>query len=310
MLNEETLSIKLEGLSHSYQQGTPFENIALQNITLHIEPGMFLGIAGRSGSGKTTLVQHLNGLLKPTSGRITINGTPADKRRMRDLRRQIGLVFQHPEHQLFEETVSRDIAFGLTGTGLSATAVGDRVRAALMAVGLNEDFLERSPFELSGGEKRRVAIAGVLVMNPSVLVLDEPAAGLDPGGRREILHFVSKLRSERNLTVILVTHDMEEMARFADRVVVLKNGSIALSGATREVFRDVDVLESAGLEPPQITRLMMKLKKVFPEINDVILTVEEAVEELRRLHQEGFRWGDYGKRFAYGPVPARQFDAA
>ncbi len=310
MLNEETLSIKLESLSHRYQQGTPFEKTALRNITLDIEPGIFLGIAGRSGSGKTTLIQHLNGLLKPTSGRITVNGSLVEKRRLRDLRRQIGLVFQHPEHQLFEETVFRDISFGLTGTELSVAEVGDRVRDALMSVGLSENFLERSPFELSGGEKRRVAIAGVLVMKPSVLVLDEPAAGLDPGGRREILDFIIKLRKERNITVILATHDMEELARSADRVVVLQNGSIALNGSTREVFSDLEALERTGLEPPQITRLMKKLKKVMPEIKDGILTVDEAVEELKRLYQEGYRWGDYDKRFAYGPLPARQFDAA
>ncbi|MDD2335691.1 MAG: energy-coupling factor transporter ATPase [Geobacteraceae bacterium] len=310
MLNKEMLSIKIESLSHSYQQGTPFEQTALQNITFTIEPGMFLGIAGRSGSGKTTLLQHLNGLLKPTSGRITINGSTVDARRMRDLRRQIGLVFQHPEHQLFEETVFKDISFGLTGTGLNAAAVGDRVRESLAVVGLSEDILERSPFELSGGEKRRVAIAGVLVMNPTVLVLDEPAAGLDPGGRREILDFISKLRSERNITVVLATHDMAEMARFADRMVVLNNGSIALNGSTREIFRDVEALENAGLEPPQITRLMLKLKKVLPEANDGILTVEEAIVELKRLYCEGWRWGDYDKRFADGPLSARQFDAA
>lgn len=310
MLGTEMLPIKFESLSHTYQQGTPFEKIALQNISLDIEPGIFLGIAGRSGSGKTTLLQHLNGILKPTSGKITVNGSLIDTRKMRDLRRQIGLVFQHPEHQLFEETVFRDISFGMTGTGLSVAEVGDRVRDALSAVGLNENFLGRSPFALSGGEKRRVAIAGVLVMNPSVLALDEPAAGLDPGGRREILDFIIKLRRERNMTVILATHDMEELARSADRVVVLQNGSIALNGPAREVFCDVEVLESAGLEPPQITRFMKKLKKMLPEIKDGVLSVEEAAEELKRLCQEGYRWGDYDKRFAYGPLSARQFDAA
>jgi energy-coupling factor transport system ATP-binding protein len=304
------LSIKLESLSHTYQRGTPFEKTALHNISLTIEPGIFLGLAGRSGSGKTTLIQHLNGLLKPTSGRMTVNGSALAADGLKQLRRQVGVVFQNPEHQLFEETVYRDISFGLTGTGLSAAAVGDRVMAALAAVGLSEDILERSPFELSGGEQRRVAIAGVLVMNPSVLVLDEPAAGLDPWGRREILNFISKLRSERSIAVVLATHDMEDMARFADRVVVLQNGSIALNGPTREIFRNVEALESAGLEPPQITRLMMKLKKVLPEIKDGILTVDEAVEELKRLYREGYRWGHYDKRFADGTVPARQFDAA
>jgi energy-coupling factor transport system ATP-binding protein len=310
MTEEDMLSIKLESLSHTYQRGTLFEKTALHNISLTIEPGMFLGLAGRSGSGKTTLIQHLNGLLKPTSGRMTVNGSALTSDGMKQLRRQVGVVFQNPEQQLFEETVYRDISFGLTGTGLSAAAVGDRVMAALAAVGLSENILERSPFELSGGEKRRVAIAGVLVMNPSVLVLDEPAAGLDPGGRREILNFASKLRSERSITVVLATHDMEDMARFADRVVVLQNGSIALNGSTREIFQNVEALESAGLEPPQITRLMVKLKKVLPEINDGILTVDEAVEEFERLYREGYRWGQYDKKFVDGTVPARRFDAA
>lgn len=304
------LSIKLENISYTYQPGTPFEKTALQNISLTLEPGMFLGLAGRSGSGKSTLIQHLNGLLRPTSGRVTINGSVLDAEGLKRLRRQVGVVFQNPEHQLFEETVYRDISFGLSGSGLSPVAVESRVMAALAAVGLGEGILQRSPFELSGGEKRRVAIAGVLVMNPAVLVLDEPAAGLDPGGRREILNFIDRLRSERGIAVVLATHDMEDLARYADRVLVLNNGSIALNGATREIFRDVEALENAGLELPQITRFMLKLKKALPDLKEGILTVDEAVDELKRLRREGIWLGSYDTKLADGPVRARQFDAA
>jgi energy-coupling factor transport system ATP-binding protein len=279
----------------------------LREITLDIEPGTFLGIAGRSGSGKTTLLQHLNGLLKPTSGGITFNGSPVDAHGIRDLRRRVGLVFQHPEHQLFEETVFKDISFGLSGMGLSTAETGNRVREALGAVGLGEEFLERSPFGLSGGEQRRVAIAGVMVMNPSVLVLDEPAAGLDPRGRREILDNIAALRRERGMTVILATHDMEQMARYAEKVILLENGRIAVEGDTREVFRNVGALENAGLEPPRITRLMMKLKMVLPGIEDGILTVEEAAEELKRFWEgEALRRKYHDTRLAHGPICSRK----
>lgn len=304
------LSIKLENISYTYQPGTPFEKTALQDISLTLEPGMFLGLAGCSGSGKTTLIQHLNGLLRPTFGRVTVDGTTLDAEGLKRLRRQVGVVFQNPEHQLFEETVYRDIAFGLSGSGLTPGAVDGRVMAALAAVGLGENILERSPFELSGGEKRRVAIAGVLVMNPAILVLDEPAAGLDPGGRREILGFIDRLRSERGIAVVLATHDMEDLARYADRVLVLKNGTMALNGATREIFRNVEALEKAGLELPQITRFMMKLKKAIPEIKEGILSVDEAVAELKRLRREGIWLGAYDAKPADGTLRARQFDAA
>lgn len=304
------LSIHLENLSHSYQRGTPCEKTALRNITLDIEPGTFLGIAGRSGSGKTTLLQHLNGLLKPTSGGITFNGSPAEAHGVRDLRRRVGLVFQHPEHQLFEETVFKDISFGLSGSGLSKSETADRVREALRAVGLGEEFFERSPFGLSGGEQRRVAIAGVMVMNPSVLVLDEPAAGLDPRGRREILDHIAALRRERGMTVVLATHDMEQMARYAEKVILLKDGSIAVEGAAREVFRNVDALESAGLAPLRITSLMMKLKKVLPGIDDGILTVEEAAEEVKRFWEgEALRRKYHDTRRAHGSICSGQIDS-
>jgi len=305
------LSIHLENLSYCYQRGTPFEKTALRDITLRIEPGIFLGIAGRSGSGKTTLLRHLNGLLRPTSGRITFDGLPVDTHGARALIRRVGLVFQRPEDQLFEETVYKDIAFGLSGTGLGPEETADRVREALNAVGLGEEFLERSPFGLSGGQKRRVAIAGVLVMNPAVLVLDEPAAGLDPVGCREILDHIGRLRRDRGVTVVLATHDMEEIARYAGKVVVLKGGNIAVEGTPREVFTDVDALESAGLEPPRIARLMMRLKDALPEIDDGISTVEEAAEEIKKVYRgKGCGWRRHDTRHAHGQICSRQFDSS
>lgn len=303
------ISIRLENLSYCYQRGTPFEKAALRDITLRIEPGTFLGVAGRSGSGKTTLLRHLNGLLRPTSGRIRFDGLPLDEHGARALRRRVGLVFQRPEDQLFEETVYKDIAFGLSGSGLGPEETADRVGEALNAVGLGEEFLERSPFGLSGGEKRRVAIAGALVMNPSVLVLDEPAAGLDPLGRREILDHIDGLRRERGVTIVLATHDMEEIARYAGKVVVLNGGRIAVEGTPRDVFRDVDALESAGLEPPRITRLMMRLKEALPEIDDGIGTIEEAVEEIKRVYRgKGCGWQGHDTGRAHGGICSRRFD--
>jgi energy-coupling factor transport system ATP-binding protein len=305
------ISIHLENLSYCYQRGTPFEKATLRDITLRIEPGTFLGVAGRSGSGKTTLLRHLNGLLRPTSGRITFGCLPVDEHGARALRRRVGLVFQRPEDQLFEETVYKDIAFGLSGSGLGSEETTDRVREALHAVGLGEEFLERSPFGLSGGEKRRVAIAGALVMNPSVLVLDEPAAGLDPLGRREILDHIGGLWRDRGVTVVMATHDMEEIARYAEKVVVLKGGSIVSEGTPREVFRDTGALESAGLEPPRITRLMMKLKKALPDIDDGIGTVEEAAEEIKRVYRgKGCGWRRHDTRHAHGQICSRQFDSS
>ncbi len=305
------LSIRLENLSFCYQQGTPFEKTALRNITLTIEPGTFLGVAGLSGAGKTTLLRHLSGFLRPTSGRITFDGLPVDAHGARDLRRRVGLVFQHPEDQLFEETVYKDIAFGLSGAGVSPEEAAERVREALEAVGLGEELLERSPFGLSGGEKRRVAIAGVMVMKPSVLVLDEPSVGLDPRGRGEILDHIARMRRKRGVTVVLATHDMEQMARYAEKVVVLKGGSIVSEGTPREVFRDAGALESAGLEPPRITRLMMKLKKALPDIDDGIGTVEEAAEEIKRVYRgKGCGWRRHDTRHAHGQICSRQFDSS
>lgn len=276
------MSIRIENLSHVYMPGTLSEKPALRNITLRMDRGECIGIAGPTGSGKTTLIQHLNGLLRPTSGSIWVDGLKAEAGNAKELRRRVGLVFQFPEQQLFEETVLKEVAFGLSRSGMSIAEVHTRVAETLLAVGLDEEFLYRSPFTLSGGQKRRVAIASVLVMRPEILILDEPAAGLDPQARCEILDMIARLHKELGFTLLLVSHNMEDLVRMADRVVVLKSGAVALEGTTREVFSDVRALEEAGLAAPQIRYFMMKLKKAMPDINDCVLTVEEAREEVRR----------------------------
>lgn len=297
------MSVRIEDLSHLYLRGTPFEQTALRNITLAIAKGECVGIAGHAGSGKTTLIRHLNGLLQPTSGRIAVNGVDIAARNLKEVRREVGLLFQYPEQQFFEETVYKEIAFGLSGSGMSIAHTDRRVGEALHAVGLGEELLGRSPFALSGGQKRRVAIAGVLVRRPEILVLDEPVAGLDPQGRREILDLLAKLRKEPGLTLLLVSHNMEDFVRLADRVVILKNGAVAMEGRTREVLLDVRALESAGVAAPQITYFMMKLKKAMPEINDRILTVAEAGDELKRVwERKRGRKGRYAERDDHGAV--------
>jgi energy-coupling factor transport system ATP-binding protein len=277
------MSISVEGLSHIYLAGTPGEKVALRDITIHLEEGARLGIAGCSGSGKTTLVRHLCGLLKPSSGKIRVNGLEMVKGNLGDLRRRVGVVFQHPEEQLFEETVFREVAYGLKSRGYQPIDREERVREALKAVGLGEELWEASPFSLSAGERRRVAIAAVLAAAPEVLVLDEPTAGLDPRGRRELLELMDTLHRRGGLTLILVSHNLDDMARLCDRVVVLQDGAVAMAGTTREVLADAPGLERAGLMAPQITRLMMKLKMIFPDMVEGILTVEEARAELHRL---------------------------
>ena len=279
------MSIRIENLSHIYQPGTPAEKIALRNITLEVETGSCLGIAGQTAAGKSTLVQHLNGLLKPTSGSITVNGVNAVTGSLAELRRQVGIVFQYPEQQLFGETVYNDIAFGLSKAGMSGSEIGMRVREALRAVGLGDDLLDRSPFSLSGGEKRRVAIAGILVMRPRILVLDEPAAGLDPLGRREIVDFIGRLHRQLGITLLLVSHSMDDIVRLAEKVVILKNGAVAMAGATREVLGDLGAFEQTGLTVPPITSFMDSLKRSMPEIQGCQLTVEEARDELKRVRE-------------------------
>ena len=274
------MSILVENLSFLYMKGTPFEKAALKDINLNIADGEFLGVIGHTGSGKSTLIQHFNGLLKPSEGRVLINGMDTSGKNLKELRKHVGLVFQYPEHQLFEETVYKDIAFGLQKLGLSSEEIDTRIRETVKSVGLKEDILEKSPFELSGGQKRRVAIAGVLVMRPEILVLDEPTAGLDPKGRDEIFALISRLHAEMGITIILVSHSMEDVARLVNRVIVMNKGAVEMDGPPANIFKDIERLESIGLAAPQITYLMKKLKKSIPDINENIFTIADAKKEI------------------------------
>lgn len=274
------MSIIVENLSYIYMKGTPFEKPALDNINLDIGAGEFTGIIGHTGSGKSTLIQHFNGLLKPASGRVLINGMDTAGKNLKELRKHVGIVFQYPEHQLFEETVYKDIAFGLVKQGFSVDEIRSGVENAVNIVGLNREILEKSPFELSGGQKRRVAIAGVLAMKPQILILDEPTAGLDPRGREEIFGFIGNLHDSMGITIILVSHSMEDIARLVKRVIVMNKGRIYMDGLVADVFRDTEGLERIGLTAPQISYLMKRLKKAVPGIDDNIFTVSDAVNML------------------------------
>lgn len=277
------MSIKIESLTYIYNPKSPFESKALDDVSFEINDGEFIGLIGHTGSGKSTLTQQLNGLLKPTSGSIVINGVDiADKAvKLSEVRKKVGLVFQYPEHQLFEETIYKDIAFGPQNQGLSEAEVEERVREAMELVKLSfDDLKDRSPFELSGGQRRRVAIAGVLAMRPEILILDEPTAGLDPKGRDEILDQIKMLHQQTRNTVILVSHSMEDIAKLVDRIIVMHRGKVALTGTAREVFKEVEKLESIGLGIPQITYLMKKLKAHNIHLREDILTIEEAKEEI------------------------------
>jgi energy-coupling factor transport system ATP-binding protein len=269
---------------------TPFETIALDNINLELEEGKFYALIGHTGSGKSTLIQHLNGLLKPTSGKIIIDGMDiTDKKTvMSDVRKKVGLVFQYPEYQLFEETIEKDIAFGPINLGLDEEEVLRRVKRAMDMVGLEyEKYKDLSPFEISGGQKRRVAIAGVVAMEPKVLILDEPIAGLDPRGRDAILHQLKKLHEEYKHTVILVTHSMEDVADVAEEVIVMSDAKVMMKGTPREVFTKIDMLEEVGLGAPQITYLMRALKEKGIPVREDIFTVAEAKEEIRKYLAKG-----------------------
>ncbi|RKD34144.1 energy-coupling factor transporter ATPase [Thermohalobacter berrensis] len=278
--------IKVEGLTHIYNPNSPFETKALDNVNLEIAKGEFVGLIGHTGSGKSTLIQHLNGLIKPTSGKVIIDGVDisAEGANLKDIRQKVGLVFQYPEHQLFEETIYKDVAFGPINLGLSEEEVDKRVKEAIELVGLNYDKIKnRSPFELSGGQKRRVAIAGVLAMEPEVLILDEPTAGLDPKGRDEILKQIKKLHQDFNMTIILVSHSMEDIARLVDKIIVMHKGRVSIVGKPKDVFKKADELEELGLGVPQVTYFMRELKKRGKKVRDDIITVEDAKEEILRL---------------------------
>jgi energy-coupling factor transport system ATP-binding protein len=280
------MSINVKELMHVYNPNSPFETKALDNINFTINDGEFVGLIGHTGSGKSTLIQHLNGLLKPTSGKIFINDLDiTDKKiKLNDIRKKVGLVFQYPEYQLFEETVSKDVAFGPGNLGLSQKEIDNRVKEALELVGLDYNQVkERSPFELSGGQRRRVAIAGVIAMKPEVLILDEPTAGLDPRGRDEILQQIKNLHEKYKLTVILVSHSMEDVAKLVDKILVMHKGRLALRGTPKEVFREADLLKEYGLGVPEITILARRLKEKGINISEDILTVEEAKTEIMKL---------------------------
>ncbi len=276
------MPIIMEDLSFTYSNGGPFEKVALHDINININDGEFVGIIGHTGSGKSTLIQHLNGILKPTGGRVIINGIDTKQKNLKELRRQVGIVFQYPEHQLFEDTVKKDISFGLLKQGLSEEETHQRVISALHSVGLKEAVLEKSPFELSGGQKRRVAIAGVVAMMPNILVLDEPTAGLDPKGRDEIFGYIRKLHKDFNMTIILVSHSMEDIAKLAQRVIVMNQGTVFMDKPSAEVYRNPDELEKIGLSAPQITYLVKKLKTIIPDIDEDIFTVDAALKELNK----------------------------
>ncbi|MDP4092466.1 MAG: energy-coupling factor transporter ATPase [Bacillota bacterium] len=277
------MSIVVENLSFIYGKGTPFEKLALKNISFNIDSGEFVGIIGHTGSGKSTLIQQFNGLLKPTSGKVFVNGIDTLGKNLKELRKQVGIVFQYPEHQLFEETVFKDIAFGLQKQNIGQAEIEARVKKVSGWLGIEQDILIKSPFELSGGQKRRVAIAGVLVMEPSILILDEPSAGLDPAGRDEIFGLISRFHKELGITIIFVSHSMEDVAKLANRVIVLNGGSVEMDGTPSSVFKEIGKLEKIGLSAPQIAYLMKKLKEIKPEINDDIYTIEEAKIEIGKF---------------------------
>lgn len=281
--------IKLENVSYVYMQGGPFEKTALNNINLEIGGGEFIGLIGHTGSGKSTLIQLLNGLIKPTEGRVRVAGFDlTDKKtKMRDVRFKVGLVMQYPEHQLFEETVFKDIAFGPQNMGLPQEEIKNRVEFAANLVGLSKEILDKSPFDLSGGQKRRVAIAGVLAMEPKVLILDEPTAGLDPGGRDEILFKIKDMHERMNLTVILVSHSMEDVAKLADRILVMNSGSIEMFDTPSKIFENAERLSQIGLNVPQITQVCDRLRAAGMPLAGGIYTIEDAAWQISKLLKGG-----------------------
>jgi energy-coupling factor transport system ATP-binding protein len=285
--------LELKNLSYVYGTGTPFEKTAVNNLSLSIEKGEFIGIMGHTGSGKSTLVQMLNGLMKPTSGQVLLDGEDiwANPKDIRKIRFKVGMVFQYPEYQLFEETVAKDIAFGPMNMGKSGAELEKAVNDAARFTGLKDELLEKSPFDLSGGEKRRAAIAGVIAMNPEVLVLDEPTAGLDPMGRDVLLSQIVQYHKERKNTVILVSHSMEDIARVADKIIVMNKSNLVMFDKTKEVFSKGRELEEIGLRVPQITKIMLELREKGFNVPEGILTVDEAMDCISSLlDKEGKIW--------------------
>ena len=281
--------LEIKNLTHTYGIGTPFRRSAVEDVSFAVEQGEFLGIIGHTGSGKSTSRQHLNGLVKPTSGQILLDGKDiwAEPKKIRSVRFQVGLVFQYPEYQLFEETVYKDISFGPRNQGKTGEALDHAVREAARLVGLRDEQLEKSPFELSGGQKRRVALAGVLAMEPKVLVLDEPTAGLDPAGRENLMANIREYHRHKNATILLVSHSMDEIAQNVDRILVLKSAHILMSGTPAEIFTRAEELLSAGLDVPQITRVAMSLRDRGLPIDPAVYTVEDLERQLLALKGGG-----------------------
>lgn len=281
--------IKLENVSYTYMKGGPFEKTALNDVNIEIGKGEFIGLIGHTGSGKSTLIQLLNGLIKPDCGRIFIDGIDITEKnvKMRDIRFKVGLVMQYPEYQLFEETVIKDIAFGPTNMGLKEDEIQQRARFAANIVGLPEEVLNKSPFDLSGGQKRRVAIAGVLAMEPKVLILDEPTAGLDPAGRDEILFKIKDMHRRRGITVILVSHSMEDVARLADRILVMNKGKAEMLDVPEKIFKKSERLSEIGLNVPQVTKIADELRRRGMPLDDGIYTVEDALYSIKKVLNGG-----------------------
>lgn len=281
--------IETRNLTYTYSPGTPFEKTAMKDVSLSVERGDFIGVIGHTGSGKSTLVQHLNGLLRPTSGQVLLEGKDIweEPKKIREVRFRVGMVFQYPEHQLFEETVYKDISFGPRNMGLPEEEIDERVRRAAAFVGLKTELLEKSPFELSGGEKRRAAIAGVMAMQPEVLILDEPTAGLDPKGRDLVLEQVAAYQKENGTTVLLVSHSMEDIARVAKTVLVMNGGQVAMYAPTPEVFSRAEELRAIGLAIPSVTRIFMGLREKGYPVGENVYTVEQAAARLLPLLKGG-----------------------
>ena len=277
--------LKIEHLSHIYSVGSPFEKKAVDDVSFSAQRGEFIGLIGHTGSGKSTLIQHFNGLLKPTSGKIYINGEDIfqSKEMTRAARFAVGLVFQYPEYQLFEETVYADVAFGPKNMGLDKDEIDRRVRENCRIVGLSEDVLDKSPFELSGGQKRRVALAGIFAMEPEVMVLDEPMAGLDPAGCADVFRFIKEYHQKHGTTILFVTHSMEYAAQMSERIIVMDHGHILMDGTPAEVFARSEELIEAGLDVPQVTRVFLELKKRGVPVDPSVYTVEQAVAQLKKL---------------------------
>ena len=277
--------LTVDNLTHTYGAHSPFEKHAIRGVSLDIHEGELLGIIGHTGSGKSTLIQHLNGLLRPHEGRVLLDGKDIweNPKKIRDVRFRVGMVFQYPEHQLFEDTIYKDIAFGPKNMGLSEEEIDHRVRQAAAYVGLDESLLEKSPFDLSGGEKRRAAIAGVMAMEPQVLILDEPTAGLDPRGREQVLAMIQDYRKNRNTTVLLVTHSMEDVARVADRILVMADGHVAMLDTVENVFSRADELERIGLTVPAVTKTLLLLQRAGVTVDTVAYTVESAATQILSL---------------------------